>query len=228
MISPIGSGTNDIRAMLNQLYTSQLFTNLSASSLFTTSKTANPLAALTTAFVSNQAQAAYESLYSPKAASNDTDNNVAAGDFWFNRAETARSDMDRLRYRQNALEEYAKASGTAAGQLGLGDTYDKLGMTAESLAAYEKAVSLDGYDVSVRLKLGGAYADQKKPAEAEAQYKTALKLEPGRTDAYVALADLYKSQGKTAAAEKILNTGLSFLPGNKILVSALESLKSAA
>jgi len=234
MISPVNSGLYDIRLMLDQTSQARLFASLVGAPV--ASRTLYDTMNLTTSFISQEAQSAYAELAAALEQANagtgsDADLSLAAGDYWLERAGDAATESERLRSYYNALAEYADAEGTAAGQLGLGQVYDALGMAEEATTAFAKAVELDPKSFEARMALGRDYAASDDPATAalaEEQYQAARALDPMKVDVYLALSSFYEAQAKPDEARSILKTGLTFAPADAALRAALAALDEGA
>ena len=82
----------------------------------------------------------------------------------------------------------------------LGYAYEKLGMVATSIDAYEKAISGDAYDRDVYLELASIYAETAKWQRAIGIYNAIINRSPEDIESRCALGDLLMASGRPQEA----------------------------
>ncbi len=83
----------------------------------------------------------------------------------------------------------------ARAQFGLGSAYQELGLTAEAIAGYRKAVEIIPGDPKFHNNLGSAYKERGQLKEAIREYRRAVELKPGFFKAYNNLGSVYYKKG---------------------------------
>ena len=76
----------------------------------------------------------------------------------------------------------------------LGDVLDQRHRTAEAVAEYRKALTLDPFDASVHLALGFLLKREQRFPEALPELRLALRLDPRNADAHFALGEMLNVQ----------------------------------
>jgi tetratricopeptide (TPR) repeat protein len=90
-----------------------------------------------------------------------------------------------------------------------GDDFFKKGLYNESLEAYEKAVSIDPYNLKTWTGIGLVYLELGESAKAVTAYQKAIKLDPGDPNLHVLLGDAYTANGTYADAISSYQKGLA-------------------
>jgi tetratricopeptide (TPR) repeat protein len=150
--------------------------------------------------------------------------NIAAGDYWKDRAAAADNETDKLRFLNNAAEEYESAGVSSKQQQRLGETYQDMGLNQESLAAYEKSVELDPQNGAARAGYGQQLQNNGDTQAALAQYEAAVKIDNKDVDSYLRAAAILEENGRTEDARTMLNKGLESNSGSSLLKDALSNL----
>lgn len=81
-----------------------------------------------------------------------------------------------------------------------------------TIAAYQKAMTLDPVNPVLRLDLGGVYVGMKDYDNALSQFTAAITLKPNYANAYYNLANVLKLKGNTKEAKAALENILELLP----------------
>jgi len=112
-----------------------------------------------------------------------------------------------LRYNQSSLRVWNN----------LGMAYDEADRHEDAVAAYQRAIALDGAHESAppRHNLGVSYQALGRTAEAIRAYRAALEIDPGFIFSYQNLVALYVKQGRYAEAKQALEQALQRFPRNE-------------
>jgi superkiller protein 3 len=102
----------------------------------------------------------------------------------------------------------------AAAHFALGVTLDGLGDRDEALAAYRRAVSLDGSSVILRLRLAERLWEAEQFVQAMNEWRSILAQRPGNLEARLALAAAYARAGARAQAIDEYRRVLQIDPGH--------------
>jgi tetratricopeptide (TPR) repeat protein len=102
----------------------------------------------------------------------------------------------------------------AAAHFALGVTLDGLGDRDEALAAYRRAVSLDGSSVIFRLRLAERLWEAEQFVQAMNEWRSILAQRPGNLEARLALAAAYARAGARAQAIDEYRRVLQIAPGH--------------
>jgi len=83
-----------------------------------------------------------------------------------------------------------------------------------TVAAYQKAISLNPISPTIRIDFGGVYMNAKDYTNAIQQFQAAITLKPNYANAYYNLANAYKIAGETTLAIDTLQKTQELLPKN--------------
>jgi serine/threonine protein kinase/tetratricopeptide (TPR) repeat protein len=118
-----------------------------------------------------------------------------------------------------ALQEYQRAlqldPRSAEAQIGLAQSFDSAGRTADAENAFRKAIALRPDSWSNYVAFGNFLDDHQHYDEAAAQYKRAIQLTPDNSAIYLNLAAAYIDKGDPglfAEAEQLLRKSISLDP----------------
>jgi len=93
--------------------------------------------------------------------------------------------------------------------IGMGWSYECLGMRKESLAAFQKVVDMDKSNYKAYRALAHIYSFQHRNTEVISILEKLIKQHPHDNVAYVQLADAYISEGKYIQAEETLKNAIA-------------------
>jgi tetratricopeptide (TPR) repeat protein len=108
----------------------------------------------------------------------------------------------------------------------LGDIYFDLGLHAEAVAEYRRAVDLGPRFADLRTKLAIALRERGDYDTALQEFQQALKVNPKYVPAYLHLGMTYYMRGLVDRAERVWKTALKASPGDKSVQVYLEFLKA--
>lgn len=108
----------------------------------------------------------------------------------------------------------------------LGDIYFDLGLHAEAVAEYRRAVDLGPRFADLRTKLAVALRERGDYETALEEFQEALKVNPKYIPAYLHLGMTYYMRGLVERAERVWKTALKASPGDKSVQVYLEFLKA--
>jgi tetratricopeptide (TPR) repeat protein len=108
----------------------------------------------------------------------------------------------------------------------LGDIYFDLGLHAEAVAEYRRAVDLGPRFADLRTKLAVALRERGDYDTALEEFQEALKVNPKYIPAYLHLGMTYYMRGLVDRAERVWKTALKASPGDKSVQVYLEFLKA--
>ena len=108
----------------------------------------------------------------------------------------------------------------------LGDIYFDLGLHAEAVAEYRRAVDLGPRFADLRTKLAVALRERGDYETALEEFQEALKVNPKYVPAYLHLGMTYYMRGLVERAERVWKTALKASPGDKSVQVYLEFLKA--
>ena len=139
---------------------------------------------------------------------------------------------------QQAIREAKIAVGLAPNNIvaweNLASIYQALTGVAQgadqwTVAAYQKAITLDHTNPVLRLRLGGAYTGQQKFDEALQTYATAISLKPDYANVYYNIAFVYRQQKKYLQSSQAIKETLKYATtareGTERLQKELEELR---
>lgn len=98
---------------------------------------------------------------------------------------------------------------------GLGDAYDRQGLTIVAIPQYEKSLEIDSLQTGVHYKLAKAYMKERKYNDAAHAYQDVIELDPTNQAALIELGRLYFLAKQYANASKFLQKFVQQYPGNK-------------
>jgi tetratricopeptide (TPR) repeat protein len=107
----------------------------------------------------------------------------------------------------------------------LGDIYADLGLHAEAVSEYRKAVDLGPRFADLRTKLAIALRERGDYESALLEFQEALKVNPKYVPAYLHLGVTYYMRGLVDRAERVWKTALKASPGDKSVQVYLEFLR---
>lgn len=107
----------------------------------------------------------------------------------------------------------------------LGDIYFDLGLHAEAVVEYRKAVELGPKFADLRTKLAIALRERGDFDSALLEFQEALKVNAKYVPAYLHLGMTYYMRGMVERAERVWKTALKASPGDKSVQVYLEFLK---
>jgi tetratricopeptide (TPR) repeat protein len=107
----------------------------------------------------------------------------------------------------------------------LGDIYFDLGLHAEAVAEYRKAVELGPKFADLRTKLAIALRERGEFEAALEEFQEALRVNPKYVPAYLHLGMTYYMRGLVERAERVWKTALKASPGDKSVQVYLEFLR---
>lgn len=129
--------------------------------------------------------------------------------------------------RPGALDPYIR--GKLANQhADLGDIYLDLGLAAEAVAEYRKAVGHGPTFADLRTKLAVALREQGDFEAALAEFQEALKVNPKYVPAYLHLGVTYYMRGQVDRAVRVWQTALRASPNDRSVQVYLEFVKERA
>ncbi|MBI3586036.1 MAG: tetratricopeptide repeat protein [Ignavibacteriales bacterium] len=98
---------------------------------------------------------------------------------------------------------------------GLGDAYDRQGLTIVAIPQYEKSLEIDSLQTGVHYKLAKAYMKERRYNEAAHAYQDVIELDPTNQAALRELGRLYFLAKQYSNASKFLQKFVEQYPGNK-------------
>jgi len=107
----------------------------------------------------------------------------------------------------------------------LGDIYFDLGLHAEAVTEYRKAVGLGPKFADLRTKLAIALRERGEFEAALEEFQEALRVNPKYVAAYLHLGMTYYMRGLVERAERVWKTALKASPGDKSVQVYLEFLR---
>ena len=116
------------------------------------------------------------------------------------------------------MQEYQRAlqldPRSADAVIGLADSYDSAGRTADAEAAYRKAIALRPDSWEVLNSFGALLDSHERHGEAAAQFRRAIELTPDNADLYLNLGAAYSDMGDKyyAEAEQTLQKSIALQP----------------
>jgi tetratricopeptide (TPR) repeat protein len=224
MVSSISSGNFSDIKLRASLYSRQILLNSMAnSSKNTAGKSFLPDSAL----ISEEAQKTLLSYY--ERVNSGTDNigiGEKLGDMWMDRYENADNPMKKMEYLNLAIQEYSQDIDSPSAYVKLGKIYEDLGMEDKSIAAYQRALSLDGENYEALVAMGDHYRNSGDNERAESYYQMAQKSNPFDYNSYLKMADMKLEEGKRSEALEIINKGLKYNPDNKELSDMKKEVES--
>lgn len=98
---------------------------------------------------------------------------------------------------------------------GLGDAYDKQGLTVVAIPQYEKSLEIDSSQTGVYYKLAKAFMKEKRYNDAARAYQGVIRLDPTNQAALIELGRLYFLAKQYVNASKFLQKFIEQYPTNK-------------
>jgi tetratricopeptide (TPR) repeat protein len=98
--------------------------------------------------------------------------------------------------------------------VGLGDVYLEDGQRDQAIAAFERAVDLDGWWSGARLALARVHTEQGELDNALVEIRRAVEMAPGSVEAQLALADALDQQGKGEQSLAVYRATAQAHPGS--------------
>ncbi|MBI3579310.1 MAG: tetratricopeptide repeat protein [Ignavibacteriales bacterium] len=104
---------------------------------------------------------------------------------------------------------------TPAPYEGLGDAYDRQGLTIVAIPQYEKSLDIDSSQTGVYYKLAKAFMKERRYNDAARAYQGVIRLDPTNQAALIELGKLYFLAKQYVNASKFLQKFVEQYPGNK-------------
>lgn len=98
---------------------------------------------------------------------------------------------------------------------GIGDAYNRQGLTIVAIPQYEKSLDIDSSQTGVYYKLAKAFMKEKRYNDAARAYQGVIRLDPTNQAALIELGKLYFLAKQYVNASKFLQKFVEQYPGNK-------------